>query len=160
MAEVEILSPEEKNKLKHLEKIARLLDSKFRIPGTNIRFGLDPVISLLPVAGDATTFVIQGGLVLAMAQHGASGRVVTLMILNVVLDTIIGSIPVLGWIFDFFYKANNRNIRLLKEHYEEGKHKGSGKNIIIIAAVVLLILLVLVIWALIELTQWLWNLIF
>lgn len=71
------------------------------------------------------------------------------------LDTIIGSIPVTGTVFDFFYKANNRNVRLLKEHYEEGKHTGSGLKIIIAVGVFLLLLFILFIYLTVELIIWL-----
>jgi hypothetical protein len=140
---------------KYVEKIATLLDSKYRIPGTRFRFGLDPVIGLLPFAGDAVTFLISSGLVLIMIRNGASGKVVVKMVGNVLLDTIIGSIPLIGSVFDFFYKANNRNVRLLKKHYEEGKYKGSGMKIIIIVGIMLLLLFILFIYLTIALIIWL-----
>lgn len=155
-----IYATKDSRELKYIEQFARLLDSKFTIPGTKYRFGLDPILGLIPFVGDATTFAIQGGLVVAMARHGASNKVITLMIINVVLDTVIGSIPVIGWIFDFFYKANTRNIKLLREHYEEGKHTGNAKGVIITTLIVLLVIFALLIWGLWELTEWLYNLIF
>jgi hypothetical protein len=121
--------------LEWIERIARWLDSKFVIPGTNIRFGLDPLMSLMPVAGDLITYIISGMLVYNMYQHGASRKVVIKMILNSTLDAIIGIIPVVGTFFDIFYRANDRNVRLLKEHYFEGKHQGSGNGILIFVAV-------------------------
>ncbi|MBS0001352.1 MAG: DUF4112 domain-containing protein [Cyclobacteriaceae bacterium] len=137
---------EEKPDLTYVEKISSLLDSKYRIPGTRFRFGLDPVIGLLPFAGDSVTFLISSGLVLVMIRNGASGKVIVKMIGNVLLDTIIGSIPVIGTVFDIFYKANNRNVRLLKEHYGEGKHKGSGMKIIITVGILLLLIFILFIY--------------
>ena len=140
---------------KYVEKIASLLDSKYRIPGTRFRFGLDPIIGLLPFAGDSVTFLISSGLVLIMIRNGASGKVVVKMVGNVLLDTIIGSIPLIGTVFDIFYKANNRNVRLLKEHYEEGKHKGSGLKIIIAVGIIMLLLFFLLIYLTVELIVWL-----
>jgi len=121
--------------LEWIERIARWLDSRFYIPGTNIRFGLDPIMSLFPVVGDLATFVISGMLVYNMYQHGVSRNVVIKMILNSTLDAIIGMIPLVGTFFDVFYRANDRNVRLLKEHYFEGKHHGSGNGILAVVAI-------------------------
>ena len=128
---------------KWIDKLSSFLDSKYKVPGTNFRFGIDPIIGLIPGLGDVTSFTFSSFLILLMAKKGASGKVVALMVLNVLLDTIIGSIPVIGTIFDFFYKANNRNVRLLKRHYEEGKYQGSGKGVLIATIVVLVVILVL-----------------
>lgn len=141
--------------LRWVEEITRLMDSKFRLPGTNFRFGLDPVIGLLPVVGDVVTLAISGGLVLYMAKYGASGRVVVLMVINLFLDATIGSIPIIGSIFDFFYKSNTRNINLLKQHYQEGKHQGSGLGIILLVALILLTFIFLLLWGLWEAISWL-----
>lgn len=126
-------------RLKWVERISHLLDDQFRVPGTKFRFGLDPIINLLPIAGDAAGFVLSAALVLTMAKHGVSRKVLILMVLNVLIDGLIGVIPFVGQVFDFYYKANTRNIKLLKEHYEEGRHQGSGTGILITIAVVLLI---------------------
>ena len=115
-------------KLKYLDTASDLLDSRFRIPGTDIRFGVDFLIGLVPVAGDVITFGFAGLLVIAMARHGASGMVVVKMLWNILLDATVGSIPVLGDLFDLKYKANRRNYQLLTEHYQEGEHQGSDWN--------------------------------
>lgn len=142
------------SKLKWVERISYLMDEKFRLPGTNYRFGLDPVLNLIPILGDLSGFAVSGALVLVMARHGASGKVLTLMIINIVVDAVIGAIPILGWLFDFGYKANTRNISLLKEHYEHGKHHGSGKGIIRVVFVVLLILFIAFIYLVWKLLEW------
>lgn len=137
-----------------IDKIANLLDSKFKIPGTSFRFGLDPILGLIPGIGDIGTFLMSSILVLAMIRHGASGRVTALMTINVLIDTLIGGIPIVGNIFDFFFQANNRNLRLLKRHHLEGKYQGSAKRVLIITALVMLLLLIVVIflfWKLLEL---------
>jgi hypothetical protein len=141
-------------KLKWVEQIAYLLDNRFRVPGTNFRFGLDPLLNLIPIAGDLSGFVLSSALILTMARNGASGRIVALMSVNAVLDLTIGAIPVLGQVFDFFYKANSKNIRLLKEHYEEGKHQGSGKSVWITAIIVLVLLLLLFLFLIWKTLEW------
>jgi hypothetical protein len=123
-----------------VEQIARLMDSRFTIPGTKIRFGIDPILSLLPVFGDLVTFIVSGMLIYTMRNHGASRNVAIKMILNATLDALIGAIPILGTVFDVFYRANDRNIKLLKEHYFEGKHQGSGNGLLALIAIIAIIL--------------------
>ena len=132
--------------LQNLNALTKIMDSRFRIPGTNIRFGLDFLIGLVPYAGDIVSFLMSSGLVLVMVRHGASGMVVGKMLWNVFLDTTVGSIPVLGDIFDLQYKANRRNYYLLKEHYEEGRHTGSIWPVLIGVLLVLIAMFVLMLW--------------
>lgn len=139
--------------LQSFESISRLLDSKFEIPGTGIRFGLDPILSLMPVIGDLITLVISSMLIYTMHNHGASRKVVIKMMLNAGLDTVIGAIPLVGTVFDVFYRSNERNVRLLREHYYEGKHQGSGKGllaIIILIAIAIIAAVIFGIWQLLE----------
>ncbi|MEQ9440204.1 MAG: DUF4112 domain-containing protein, partial [Cyclobacteriaceae bacterium] len=103
--------------LKWVDRITRMMDSKFRVPGTNFRFGLDPILGLVPGLGDAASVAVSGSLIYYMARHGVSRKVIIMMLGNVALDAIFGSIPILGNVFDFFFKANQRNVRLLKRHY-------------------------------------------
>ncbi len=117
--------------LAQVETIARLMDSQFKIPGTNFRFGLESIVGLLPVGGDAVGFLASAGLVLTMARHGASPQLVMRMLINVALDAIVGAIPVLGDLFDMTFKANNRNVTLLREHYQEGKYQGSALPVVL-----------------------------
>lgn len=136
-------------------RIAYLMDNQFRFPGTKFRFGLDPILNLVPFAGDMAGMIISGGLLLAMARKGASNKLVVLMSLNILADATIGAIPVIGQIFDFFFKANSRNMKLMQEHYIENKHQGSGKKIVIWTLVILFIILSLMIYLLWHLGSWL-----
>lgn len=129
-----------------MERISRLLDDQFQVPGTNFRFGLDPIINLLPIAGDAAGFILSTALVFIMAKHGVSRKVLILMVLNVLIDGLFGAIPFIGQVFDFYYKANTRNINLLKQHYEEGKHQGSGTGVLVTIFVVLVLGLILFVY--------------
>jgi hypothetical protein len=156
--EIRIIKPGEETAghppaLQSVEHLAKLMDSRFVIPGTSIRFGVDPIMSLIPVLGDLITFLISCMLIHTMYQRGASRNVVIKMILNSTLDTIIGAIPLVGTVFDVFYRSNNRNVRLLKEHYYEGKHQGSGNGllaVIIISALVLIAAAFYGVWKLME----------
>jgi len=117
--------------LQDIAKIAKLMDSQFRIPGTNFTFGLDPIIGLFPGFGAVVDYAISAYLLIAMVRNGASSRVVAKMILNITIDGLVGMIPVLGNVFDFFYKANRKNLVLAVEHFEEGKHQGSAWPIVL-----------------------------
>ena len=142
------------SKIRWVEWVSHLMDEQFRVPGTKFRFGLDPILNLIPVVGDLSGFAVSAALVATMAKHGASGKVLTLMILNIILDATVGAIPILGQIFDFTYKANTRNIRLLRSHYSEGKHKGSGKGVITLILIVLIILFILLTFITWKFLEW------
>ena len=151
------MPPRDPAALRHVEAYSRLLDSRFRLPGTDIRFGLEPIAGLVPVAGDAVGFVASGLLVLTMARHGATPRLVARMLVNVALDALVGSVPVLGSVFDVVYKANDRNVRLLREYYEEGKHAGSVWPVVLATALALLALAGLLAWLLWTVGAWVWT---
>ncbi|MBE7177108.1 MAG: DUF4112 domain-containing protein [Mucilaginibacter polytrichastri] len=137
-----------------IERIARLMDTRFRLPGTNFRFGLDPIINLVPVIGDIAGFAVSAVLVLMMRRYGVSGKVLVLMLINIAIDALVGVIPLIGYVFDFAFKANERNVRLLKEHYLEGKHQGSGKGTVAMVFIGLLLIMSLLIFLLLKLAEW------
>lgn len=141
-------------KLKWAEHIAYLLDEKFRIPGTRFRFGLDPIMNLIPIAGDISGFLVGAVLVWVMARHGVSRQVLILMVVNICTDALIGAIPFAGQVFDFYYKSNSRNIKLLKEHYEEGKHQGQGTGVLVIVFLVLLAFFAAFLFLIYLVTRW------
>jgi hypothetical protein len=140
--------------LKWVEQVAKLLDSRFVIPGTKIRFGLDPLFSLFPVIGDLITYMISGALIYTMYNQGASRKVVIRMMLNSTLDAVIGAVPVVGTFFDIFYRSNDRNVKLLKEHYYEGKHQGSGNAILVLIAVLACIVVVAASYGMWKFFEW------
>lgn len=142
-----------------VEKISFWLDEKFRIPGLGFRFGLDPVINLIPFLGDVIGFVISVSLIVIMARNGVSPKVVIKMLLNAFLDAIIGAIPLLGKIGDFFFKANTKNIELLKSHYFEGTNNGSGIGIIITILVIFCVVVFLIFYVLFAILAWIYELI-
>jgi NAD/NADP transhydrogenase beta subunit len=141
-----------------IEKISKFLDSRFRIPGTNFTFGWDPLIGLIPGVGDFAGFIISSILMMYMTRYGASRKVVIMMSLNVLIDATFGSIPFIGSVFDFGFKANKRNIQLLKEHYYEGKHQGSGNGIIIILFLVMISFFALLIFSIVKVVSYIIHL--
>jgi len=105
----------------HLERITLLMDKAVRIPGTQLTFGLDPVIGFLfPVAGDAIGAIISAYIVLVSVRYGLPKIVVTRMVFNIAADFVVGSIPFVGDAADFVWKVNTRNLRLLNK-YASGK---------------------------------------
>jgi hypothetical protein len=143
--------------LENLTLLAKLMDSQFRIPGTNIKFGLDALIGLVPGFGDFATFLISGYMITVLASNGASGFVLAQMVLNVIIDSVFGAIPVLGDIFDVAFKANQRNITLMQQHYIEGRHKGSAWKVIIPMLFILLIFIGGFAWLAYRVFVWLFN---
>ncbi len=141
-------------KLKWVESISHLLDEKFRIPGTKFRFGLDPIMNLVPFVGDVSGFLVGATLVWVMARHGVSRKVLILMAVNICVDALLGAIPFAGQVFDFYYKSNTRNINLLKEHYEEGKHQGQGTGVLIVVFLVLLVFFAAFLFLLYTVARW------
>lgn len=108
------LTPEQRERIfRDLRQLTRLLDTKFEIPGTKFRFGIDPLLGLLPVIGDGASMLMSLYIILQAKRLGLSRWTLTRMVGNVALDTAVGSIPILGQLFDFAYKANVRNLRLL-----------------------------------------------
>lgn len=128
--------------LRWIYKLTYLLDEIFVVPGTKIRFGLDPILGLVPGAGDFVGMLVSSSLVIAAMRRGISGKVLVKMAGNWLIDAWLGSIPLLGDIFDLFFHANQRNYLLLKEHWEEGKHTGSGAGIILSVLGVLLVIFI------------------
>ncbi|HMQ48435.1 MAG TPA: DUF4112 domain-containing protein [Saprospiraceae bacterium] len=135
------LEPAKEAELAWLNKATAFLDNRYRIPGTNIRFGADFIIGLIPYGGDIISLGLSGLLVIVMARKGASSMILGKMLGNIALDALVGTIPILGDIFDLSYRANVRNLNLLKAHYEEGKHGGSILPVVL--AVILLLLLII-----------------
>jgi hypothetical protein len=91
-----------------------VLDEAIRIPGTNIRIGLDALLGLLPGGGDVAAGVFSGLIILQAARAGAPTPVLGRMLGNVLIDVVVGSIPLLGDVFDVAWRANSRNVRLLE----------------------------------------------
>jgi hypothetical protein len=103
------------DRIARIDSLATLLDTAFILPGTNVRFGLDGLIGLVPGIGDAITTAMSLYIVLEARQLGAPQHVIARMLGNVLLDGVVGAVPLVGDAFDVLWRANRRNVRLLRE---------------------------------------------
>lgn len=141
---------------KREKEFAELLDSKFKIPNTNIRFGIDPLLGLVPGAGDWLAGVISLYFLIQAAMHGGKASVLGRMFVNILLDVLIGSIPILGEVFDVYWKANERNAEILQELEEDPERTRSESRLwvwfVLVQFVVILLAVILLIgWLVAEL---------
>ena len=108
------VTPEERQRIvQRLRWLAQLMDTALEVPGLGWRFGLDPVLGLVPGLGDALTTIVSAYIIAEGVRLGASRWTVARMIGNVAIDALIGTIPLLGDLFDAAFKSNVRNLRLL-----------------------------------------------
>jgi hypothetical protein len=107
-----------RDRVARLDSLAALLDTALVIPGTNIRFGLDALIGLVPGIGDTITTAISLFIVHEAYQLGAPHHLILRMLGNVALDGVVGSVPIVGDAFDVMWRSNIRNMRLLREWME------------------------------------------
>jgi hypothetical protein len=102
--------------LNRIRKYTYLMDSAFRVPIIGFRFGFDPIMGLIPGAGDLVSTAFSAYLIYLAARFGLPGNVFRRMIFNVALEGVVGTVPIVGDLFDAFYKSNIRNLALLEQH--------------------------------------------
>lgn len=133
-----------------VRRLADLLDSRFRIPGTRQTFGVDAVLGIVPGLGDAAGLAAAAVVISQAVRLGARGWTLVSMLVNAALDATVGSLPVAGTVFDVVYKANARNVRLLEEHVADApaardharRSVGRSLTALVLVTVVLATLLV------------------
>lgn len=102
--------------LKRMRQLSQLLDSAIVIPGTKQRIGIDPILGLIPGGGDTISAALSGYIIVEAARMGLPRRALMQMVTNILVDTVVGSVPVLGDIFDVVSKANLRNMQIVESH--------------------------------------------
>jgi hypothetical protein len=105
--------------LSRVRKVSTLLDDFIRIPGTNIRFGLDPILGILPVAGDSVSSLISVYIIAESYFADAPADLIAKMVGLTAIDFVIGSVPVVGPVFDAFWKNNKWSADMLEQHLEQ-----------------------------------------
>ena len=140
-------------------ELARVLDAAVAIPGTNIRIGLDSIIGLLPGGGDAIGAALSSIIVLTALKQGVPQPVVWRMVGNVVIDTVIGSVPLIGDLFDVAWRANTKNADLLAR-YQNAPEKTTtrSRGFAILVVLVLLLILASILTTAALLLRWLFGL--
>lgn len=128
-----------------LDALAQWMDSIFEIPGTRIRIGLDPILGLIPGLGDALTTLVSLYILSAARRYGVPRVTVLRMAANIAIDFALGSLPLLGDVFDVFWKSNNKNVALLRRHVlatpAEQRRARSGDWLFLIGLMLLLVAL-------------------
>jgi len=122
--------------------LARLLDSAAKVPGTGIRFGADAVLGLIPGLGDIGGAALAGYLVILAQRLGAPRAVVLRMLANVAVDTIAGTVPLIGDLFDVAYKSNIRNVALLEQAVQKPAETKRASRLVVFATLAGLVVLV------------------
>ena len=115
--------------LARVEALAKLMDSAFAIPGSNIRIGLDAIIGIVPVIGDLISQVISSYIIWEARRLGVSRWTMGRMIANSAVDTVVGAVPFVGDLFDIGFRANMKNLALLKAHLARNGYTTSGRTI-------------------------------
>lgn len=104
--------------LNRIRKLSRLMDTAIRIPGIGFRIGLDPIIGLIPGAGDLVSTAFSAYIIFLAARFQLPTPILYRMVFNIGLEAVVGSVPLLGDLFDAFYKSNIRNLALLEQHLQ------------------------------------------
>jgi len=145
----------EDDRLRHLDKLSEILDSAFAIPGTRFRIGLDGILGLIPGIGDATGAALSIYLIFEAARLGLPLSTLLRMVGNVALETAVGAIPIVGDIFDIAWKANTRNMALVRAYSGQVGLKERSPSQILRLLLVPVVLAVLALIALPIFTLWL-----
>ena len=112
-------SPSREERIARLDALATLLDTAFVVPGTQIRFGIDALIGLIPGIGDAITTLMSLYIVREARELGAPRLLIARMVANVAFDGLVGAVPLVGDAFDVAFRANRRNMALLRGHLDK-----------------------------------------
>jgi hypothetical protein len=106
-------------RLRRLQTLAKIMDTAFAIPGTNIRFGADSLLGLVPGVGDFAGAMLGLAIVNEARRLGVPADKMGRMLANIGLDTVVGFVPLLGDVFDMYFKSHRRNVQLILDHFEQ-----------------------------------------
>ena len=144
-----------------LEQLSRMMDGLFRIPGTGWRIGLDALVGLIPGVGDLATTAVSFYILAAGVRYRVPKVTLLRMALNIAVDYVVGSVPVVGDIFDAAWKSNQKNVGLLRERATVGASEAGAGNLSdwLFVGIIMLVLLVLLLGS-IGFSLWLLSQIF
>ncbi len=130
------------SRINKLRRLSKVMDNAIAIPGTKFRFGLDPILGLLPGGGDTITGGLSAYIVVEAARMGLPREILYKMVGNILIDSFAGTVPVLGDLFDVGWKSNVKNIELLEKHLEIAEDSKSN-TLSIIGLIILLTIIIL-----------------
>ena len=146
--EWEVLPPEEKNRRARLEPLFRwvalVMDELIALPNSKLKFGLDPLIGLIPGIGDTASAIVSAVVLIQAARRGLPKILLARMSLNILINEIVGIIPGVGDAFSFWFKSNKRNYELLLAHTEKARRARASDWIFVIAMLAILFIIVAV----------------
>ncbi len=128
-------------RVKRLQRLAQLWDAAIRIPGTGIQLGLDPLVGLVPGVGDAVGALVASYVVLEAARLDVPGGTLLRMLANVAIDSVLGTVPIIGDIFDVAWKANLKNVALIEHHLADPRGAKRASRVWLIVVITVLVLL-------------------
>ena len=141
-ADWEVLPPERKGSAQGLEPlfrwIALLMDELILLPGTRFRFGIDPLIGLIPGIGDTASAFVSAAALIKAARHGLPKIVLARMAMNILINEFVGIVPVAGDAFSFWFKSNTRNHQLIKD-YVGGRRTARASDWAFVLAILLVL---------------------
>jgi hypothetical protein len=145
-------------RVKRLQQISKILDNAVTIPGTQVGIGLDPIIGLIPVGGDVLGMVFSIYIIIEAAQLGVSKSTLGKMIFNVIIDALVGAVPMFGDLFDVAWTANRYNMTLLEDYLKSPGEKKKADQGFILALFAGLFLLAIVLVSLpVIIISIIWN---
>ena len=140
---VERQAVEETNRLRIARFLADLLDQRFTIPGTSIRIGLDPIVSLIPGVGDLLANLTGSFILVIAAQLGVPKIVIARMGINVAINTLLGAVPIFGDVISIWYRSNVKNVELLERYVGRQAKRADTKDWLFVIALIVGLLLLL-----------------
>ncbi|MGK7899579.1 MAG: DUF4112 domain-containing protein [Xenococcus sp. (in: cyanobacteria)] len=148
-------------KINRLRRLSQILDNAISIPGTKYRLGLDPILGLIPGGGDTIAGALGAYIIIEAARMGIPREILWKMVGNLLFDSVAGTVPVVGDLFDVAWKANIRNMTLLEEYFSITQEEESPKsNLLFLIGLTVLLLIIVVGFATLTVItlRWLWNL--
>ena len=134
---------QEADRLSFARFLADLLDQRFTIPGTSIRIGLDPIVSLIPGVGDLLANLTGSVILVIAAQLGVPKIVLTRMGINIAINTLLGAVPFFGDVISIWYRSNVKNVELLERYVGRGSKRADSKDWLFVIALIVGLLLLL-----------------